>query len=264
MRNERPVRNYEGKGGPRWPALFVSKKAIHEMTNDQRALLRLWFTLPQLTRIKAEGLPLSETGWRILAQRENWRRRKRSGRGGGFEYHIDSFPSAARCEILENNFDDYVDICPDQTAARLVILETLDKMAEKVGIAQARRDFADMSRTGALPPQMQLTVRAAKVRNTSSSEIAVPTLKRWSRIRRELGDSALETKSIMRRPGPWIEPFMHAYRQECLSAAHRVYDRLKNERKDINWPRFSFIINRINQIEGDDCFVKSRRSLGEY
>jgi hypothetical protein len=60
--------------------------------------MREWFTPKELA-----GLPeLPNTARRVrsMANRERWKSRKRSGRGGGFEYHIDSLPEKARAALI--------------------------------------------------------------------------------------------------------------------------------------------------------------------
>ncbi|SNY91421.1 putative transposase [Cohaesibacter sp. ES.047] len=67
-------------------------------------ILREWYTARELAELKLTGLPQSDRKSLIrFAERHDWQStslaRKRSGRGGGWEYHIDLLPEAARSEL---------------------------------------------------------------------------------------------------------------------------------------------------------------------
>lgn len=58
-----------------------------------------WFTAAELARLALPGLPSTERALQISAKRDAWKGRKRSGRGGGYEYHISNLPEVARLEL---------------------------------------------------------------------------------------------------------------------------------------------------------------------
>lgn len=67
--------------------------------------MKLWLTASELANHALPGLPTTDRGVRILAEREDWVRfkglcRPRAGRGGGVEYHISLLPIAARVAYL--------------------------------------------------------------------------------------------------------------------------------------------------------------------
>lgn len=49
------------------------------------------------------GLPTSKFGFIRAADREDWQRRERAGKGGGFEYHYSSLPEKARAAYVLRN-----------------------------------------------------------------------------------------------------------------------------------------------------------------
>ncbi len=71
------------------------------MTN---LLSKNWLTAKELAALKLTGMPATWQGINAHIRQENWRdhsslARKRAGRGGGWEYHIDLLPEAARTDL---------------------------------------------------------------------------------------------------------------------------------------------------------------------
>lgn len=63
--------------------------------------MKLWLTSSEIAERGLPGLPNTDRGVRMLAEREDWARfsllcRQRAGRGGGLEYHVRLLPVAAR------------------------------------------------------------------------------------------------------------------------------------------------------------------------
>lgn len=67
-----------------------------------------WFTARELAELNLTSFAQTERGVQLLAKRNTWNdcaelSRRRSGRGGGFEYHIDLLPETARAELNQRN-----------------------------------------------------------------------------------------------------------------------------------------------------------------
>ncbi|MEP2760970.1 MAG: DNA-binding protein [Hyphomicrobiales bacterium] len=63
-----------------------------------------WFSLSDLAAARLPDLPQTRQGLEALARSEGWQdnphyARKRSGRGGGKEYHIALLPRAAQLRL---------------------------------------------------------------------------------------------------------------------------------------------------------------------
>ncbi|MBN9471702.1 MAG: transposase [Bosea sp.] len=63
--------------------------------------MKLWLTSSEIADLALPGIPETDRGIRMLAEREDWTRfsalcRQRSGRGGGLEYHVNLLPVVAR------------------------------------------------------------------------------------------------------------------------------------------------------------------------
>ena len=68
----------------------------------EHALKKDWLTAAELSVLKLRGLPKTKRGILKTIEREAWDQcgpkfvRRRKGKGGGFEFHIDNLPAAAR------------------------------------------------------------------------------------------------------------------------------------------------------------------------
>ncbi|KZK97314.1 Mu transposase C-terminal domain-containing protein [Pseudovibrio sp. Ad14] len=69
---------------------------------------REWFTALEFADFRLPNIPLTERAVQLIAKRSDWQStslaRKRKGRGGGWEYHIDLLPEPAR-KALEARFN---------------------------------------------------------------------------------------------------------------------------------------------------------------
>lgn len=90
-----------------------------------------WFSPTDLAGMS--GLPSTDAGVRHRAKTLGWQRRKRAGRGGGWEYHISSLPPAARKHLATNRSGSQVAQAAGAHAGRKV------DTAEKMGQALNRR-----------------------------------------------------------------------------------------------------------------------------
>ncbi len=87
---------------------------------------REWYSARELAELKLVGLPQSDRKSIIrFAERHNWQTtsfaRKRSGRGGGWEYHIDLLPEAARADLNKRVALDKLSQEPVQSKRSIVV-----------------------------------------------------------------------------------------------------------------------------------------------
>lgn len=59
-----------------------------------------WLSARELASLRLPELPMSGFRMRELAKADGWAKRKRAGRGGGNEYHIDALPERARACLV--------------------------------------------------------------------------------------------------------------------------------------------------------------------
>lgn len=78
-----------------------------------------WFSAAQLAGLP--GMPGSDRGVERRAQKEGWSRRRRSGRGGGFEFYVSALPTDTRNAL---NVPDAEALVPDTEAAKTGKLES--------------------------------------------------------------------------------------------------------------------------------------------
>lgn len=62
--------------------------------------MREWFTAAELAAKALPGLPGTDRAIQLRANRENWQRRPRAARGGGYEYPITALPEEARITVM--------------------------------------------------------------------------------------------------------------------------------------------------------------------
>ena len=70
--------------------------------------MKEWLTAREIVAERLPGLPATERALQIMADREGWnldvfRARKRTGRGGGMEYHIGLLPSLAQVSYRQSS-----------------------------------------------------------------------------------------------------------------------------------------------------------------
>jgi hypothetical protein len=59
-----------------------------------------WYTLQELIKFDLIGLPSTVAGLRKKAQKEDWECRAREGRGGGWEYSVESLPRDSQAALV--------------------------------------------------------------------------------------------------------------------------------------------------------------------
>lgn len=59
-----------------------------------------WYTLQELIKFDLIGLPATVAGLRKKAQKEGWECRPRDGRGGGWEYSVESLPQNTQAALI--------------------------------------------------------------------------------------------------------------------------------------------------------------------
>jgi len=166
----------------------------------ENLLLSDWLTSAGLAKLKLNGLPKSKSKIAAMITREDWvsrgpkLARRRSGRGGGIEYHINNLPSNARhdlalrrhkhlvpCEIgssfCESQPENYTPIQSIRRDARLEVLaifETFHAVSD-LSLRAAEFQFAIAWKAGAI--QAPGWVKA-EIKSVSAA-----SLQRWRKAR---------------------------------------------------------------------------------
>lgn len=143
--------------------------------------MKEWYTAAELSELALPGMPTNRTAFHRLTQREGWNYpdrewsekenklgvwRKRSGRGGGVEYHLSLLPSQAQAKLLiDIKMDEPTPPPPTAAAVKASIgvqqmWEWFEKQATKVKDKAAQRLSV-------------LDMVEAMVRNGQKKEIAV-------------------------------------------------------------------------------------------
>ncbi|WP_298815427.1 transposase [uncultured Roseibium sp.] len=131
--------------------------------------MKLWLTALEIAELKLDGFPASERGIQKLAERNDWAAsslaRKREGRGGGIEYHIDLFPLAEKMQYaatfcllddqdLLTETSEQLDFRSERKRnARLIVLRASERFRTQTGLLQASSDhlFIQLYAAGKVP-----------------------------------------------------------------------------------------------------------------
>lgn len=74
------------------------KHARRNRYSQRRRAMKDWFSARELAGLP--GLPRTQQNVTARAKREDWQSRKRSGRGGGLEYHLSSLPAETQKDLI--------------------------------------------------------------------------------------------------------------------------------------------------------------------
>jgi len=89
--------------------------------------MKVWYSTTELAGLP--GIPGTDRGIRIAAQRENWKSQKRA-KGKGLEYHIESLPEQTRAHLVREHAVDYVNQFDDASVQAFTELQhTADETA---------------------------------------------------------------------------------------------------------------------------------------
>ena len=116
-----------------------------------------WRTAAEWAELGLPGLPSTPSALIRRATRENWQRRERAGRGGGFEYHYTSLPEVALTaylvgnrpakvevaspaddsELLWQRYDDLPSTHKDEAERRLAAIQAVEALTDR-GIGRVK------------------------------------------------------------------------------------------------------------------------------
>lgn len=205
-----------------------------------------YYTARELTGLP--GLPGSIKGVIDRAKREGWQSRKRSGRGGGLEYHISSLPAETQSSLLDAAIAQLTETsCPlpqkkqeslpaptpatelqdlasmktwqqQVMDARLQLIRLIEHAAPMVGVTKAIREVVRKARSGELPEGVSRVIPTANARGgrTGKRTLSERTLYRWwSDYLASKGDyRALAPQPVEEFKIPaWAGEFLRIYQQ---------------------------------------------------
>ena len=215
-----------------------------------------WFSLKELAGLP--GIPGTPDGIRYRATKEQWCCRKRSGHGGGKEYHIDSLPAATKAALLDQAIaalpdtvcnlpavkEKYDVIVPedlplpaslpkwrrDTMDARCQILQLVDQLGEQFGVSKAIDTIVARAKTETLPEHIQALIPVANARSNGGNgkqTLSRRTLFRWRDLR-AVGTTALAPAEPAKQKIPaWAPYFLKCYQKPQKVSIQDALDELK-------------------------------------
>lgn len=196
--------------------------------------MREAMTALELAQLKLPGWPESERGYRTRAGQERWSRRRRSGRGGGWEYPIATLPPALRDAVLRATaslpvpasinavVEAVVEIDRSQLAtwqrqcetARIRLLQYLERRAEVAGsFDRAFRTLLQSVQDGTLSPDLAEMIRTANNRAGEGRRvISRSTIYGWKSRLETTGCLAPTETAKPKDLPPWSTEFLRLYR----------------------------------------------------
>ncbi len=201
-----------------------------------------WYTLKDIKDLP--GLVCSYESLRQKSIREAWQSRKRQGRGGGQEYHIDSLPKETRAYLLEQAIEKIPDPVGNLQAvkgkydvvtaenlpepaslpkwrrntmdARLQILHLVDQLSGQFGVSKSIDKVVARAKTGTLPEYIQALIPIANARSNGGAgkqTLSRRTLFRWRELR-ETGTTALAPAEPPKQKIPaWAPYFLKCWQK---------------------------------------------------
>ena len=210
---------------------------------------KLWFTASELAELQLSGMPRQKRGINQLAECERWAiatdahgvpmARKRSGRGGGWEYHVSLLPAAARGDLVRQGVigsDMAADAPPAESHDLSSLWNWLAGQPEVVR-AEAMRRANILSRVD-LFHGSGMTRSAAVTAVAASEEISPQTIWNWQKLVKGVPAAERLPHLAARRKGGGIEAEVDAgIWQELLSDYLRLsepsfascYERVKKK-----------------------------------
>lgn len=243
----------------------------------------LWYTAAQLAKLQLPGIPGTERGVQMAADRGQWRKQKRQGRGGGWEYAADSLPPEARIELVRRETANAVpapmvpsaasaapapvtDLRTYQSApmkARQIILDHIGAQILQLGVSRAvaEAEFCRLAHANQLPAHLQQAARDANARAGEGRVVSTGSLRRWHQDMQRGGAEALAVKATNVRTDlpAWFQPFWQVYAIPSKPTVAAAYEELQRRAPGIELPHLRSV-QRF--VDGLDAITRNRGRFG--
>ncbi|QTD89436.1 DNA-binding protein [Burkholderia anthina] len=218
----------------------------------KQVIVKSHYAAAELASMGLPGIPGTMQGVKLRAKSAAWTFRKRSGRGGGLEYDIDSLPAEARDEIRRRATSALIaapmpakptavirreqqlqlvetDVQRLRADARKGILSMLDRIMTQCRVSReaAMHTLLTQARLGTLDDHMTAMLRAARdPRGRKGDEFpSIRSLKRYLGLSKQ-GSLAPKIPKSSFVVTEWAKLFLEQYRQPqkiSISQAYREF-----------------------------------------
>ncbi|MDR2220681.1 MAG: DDE-type integrase/transposase/recombinase, partial [Methylobacillus sp.] len=217
------------------------------------SFVKQWYSAAEIAEMKLPGLPGTKRNMNDLADRENWPRQNRAGRGGGFEYQppatilklirehtVQKMVQSAKVEHVPTTLinvpasiptTDLKDWQRSTAEARAAICAEVKRLADIGGTTKAVKTMINLAALGRLPEHLQCLVPVA---NAKAGADGKRTLSRTS-IYRWLAESAAggvgklspKQRTTSRIPA-WAPYFLGLFQQPQKPSIQYCLEKLPN------------------------------------
>ncbi|WP_374467428.1 DNA-binding protein [Ferrovibrio sp.] len=232
--------------------------------------MKAWFSASELEKLQLPGLPGTQRNITETAKRENWTRRQRQARGGGWEYSIESLPEIARLELLRREAKTAAPLpvvkhqAPIIAAelrsyqrtpmeARQYIIEQINAEVLRLGVSRlkAEEEFCRLAKAGELAAHLQKAVLEANARPGEGRVISAASLRRWRKEYERGGAAALAVKAAKAsdETPAWLEPFWKLYAIPSKPSVAGAYYRLQKLQPALELPHLRVVQRFVADLD---------------
>ena len=205
-----------------------------------------YLTAAQIAEMKLSAMPTTERAIQLMAKREGWESRPRSGKGGGVEYPVSALPKAAQTTLATRALRQEKANLPVQMElpmatdlksyqretmeSRAVLLAEIDRlMLEGLSQGKAIDALVAVAKAGELSADLQRHVATANARGNGNRTLTRATLYNWLKARTEAAGNvvALAPAEVKEAPIPaWAEALMEIYARPTKPSLAWAVERL--------------------------------------
>lgn len=217
--------------------------------------LKTHYSTKELIELNLKSVPSAAKNVIEKAKRENWQSRKREGRGGGFEYALNSMPEAIQTEIRQRFAVSVVQTKPKKLPAereevdltnltakqreiadaRMGLVQYVLELEQSMSRRQAVKFLCNLAQTSKLPAHLAELVAVANAKKTAERTIGERSLNGWvvDYCKAENAEQRLKllAPQVRQETKPediwWLTTFLGVYRQKNgigLAEAYRQFE----------------------------------------
>lgn len=219
--------------------------------------LKTHYSAKELVDLSLTCLPNSVQGIIYKAKKQQWRNRKRIGKGGGLEYELSSFPQTVRDEIYKRFTTQIIESKPKKLPviraetdlanltdkqreiadARMGLVQYVFELEQSMSRIKAIKYLCGLAQRGELPDHLVELVQKANAKRSANRTLGVRTLNQWVVDYCKAGNVEERLKVFAPQVRQersvesifWLPQFLGCYRQTTGLTLAEAYRHFQNE-----------------------------------